>query len=160
MPTRTYTYTEPDELAAAVRELPYLEVLQRIRAGTLPRPSVLESMDMRVEEAEPGRVTFSGIPSTAYCNPTGTLHGGWYATLLDSVVGSAIQSMLPAGKGQTTLEFKINLVRPARLDGRPVRCTGHARHVGRRTGTAEGEIVDADGRLLAHGSTTCMVFDF
>ena len=159
MPTRTVTYTEPDELAAAMREFSYLEVLQRMLAGTLPYPSIMESLDMRVEAAEAGHVVFSGIPSAAFCNPLGTLHGGWYATLLDSAVGSAIHSTLPAGKAQTTLEFKINMVRGAKLDGRPVRCEARARHVGRRTGTAEGDIVDADGKLLAHGSTTCLILD-
>ncbi|MCA8927243.1 MAG: PaaI family thioesterase [Alphaproteobacteria bacterium] len=160
MPTRTIRYTDPETLAEAARDLPYLELLHRMKAGTLPRSTMMESLDLWMEEAEAGRVVFAGTPHIAFSNPLGTLHGGWYASLLDSVLGSAIQSTLPAGKGQTTLEFKINMVRAARLDGRPVRCEARARHVGRRTGTAEGEIVDADGKLLAHGSTTCLILDF
>ena len=160
MPTRTHTYTEPEILAAAVRELPYLEVLLRMKSGDLPRSSIMESLDLYMAEAESGRVVFTGTPHDAYSNPVGTLHGGWYAALLDSVMGSAVQSPLPAGKGQTTLEFKLNFIRAAKIDGRPVRCEARARHVGRRTGTAEGEIVDADGKLLAHGSTTCLILDF
>ena len=160
MPERTYTYTDPAILAEAVRTMPYLDVLLAMKAGELPRSSTMESLDLWLEAAEPGHVVFTGIPSAAYCNPIGTLHGGWYGALLDTAVGSAIQTTLPAGKGQTTLEFKINLVRPAKLDGRPVRCVARARHLGRRTGTAEGDIVDADGKLLAHASTTCLMLDF
>ena len=160
MPTRSYTYTDPAELAAAVRELPYLEVLLRMKAGALPRSSTMESLDMHVEEAEAGRVVFTGTPHEAYSNPIGTLHGSWYVALLDTALGSAVQTTLPAGKGQTTLELKLNFVRPVKLDGRPVRCECRVRHAGRRTGTAEGDIVDADGKLLAHGSTTCLIFDF
>jgi len=143
-----------------MREIAYLDLLLRMKAGRLPRSSMMESLDLHVEEAEAGRVVFTGTPHEAYSNPLGTLHGGWYASLLDSVLGSAVQTMLPAGKGQTTLEFKLNFVRAVQLDGRPVRCEARARHVGRRTGTAEGEIVDADGKLLAHGSTTCLILDF
>ena len=160
MPTRTYSYTEPEALAQAVQELPYLEVLLRMKAGTLPRSTMMETLDLHMEEAEPGRVVFTGTPSVVFSNPVGTLHGGWYASLLDSVLGSAVQSTLPAGKGQTTLEVKVNMVRAVKLDGRPVRCEARARHVGRRTGTAEGDITDADGKLLAHGSTTCLILDF
>jgi uncharacterized protein (TIGR00369 family) len=143
-----------------VQELPYLEVLLRMKAGTLPRSSTMESLDMAMEDAHEGRVVFTGVPSLAYSNPVGTLHGSWYAALLDTALGSAVQSHLPAGKGQTTLELKVNFVRAVKIDGRPVRCECRSRHVGRRTGTAEGDIVDADGKLLAHGSTTCLIFDF
>ena len=160
MPIRTYTYTEPDALSAAVRELPYLEVLQRWKDGTLQRSTTMESFDLHVLEAEEGRVVFTGTPTIYYSNPIGTLHGGWYTALLDTALGSAVQSHLPAGKGQTTLELKVNFVRAVKLDGRPVRCECRSRHVGRRTWTAECDIVYADGKLLAHGSTTCLVFDF
>jgi uncharacterized protein (TIGR00369 family) len=160
MPTRTYTYTEPDALTTAVRELPYLDVLRGWRDGTLQRSTTMESFDLNVLEADTGRVVFSGLPSVVYSNPIGTLHGGWYSTLLDTALGSAVQSHLKAGQGQTTLELKLNFVRAVKLDGRPVRCECRSRHVGRRTGTAEGDIVDADDKLLAHGSTTCLIFDF
>lgn len=128
--------------------------------GSLPRATMMETLDFHITSAEPGKVTFSGTPGTFALNPMATLHGGWYASLLDSALGCAVQSTLPFGKGQTTLEFKINLVRAAKLDGRPVLCQAQTRHVGRRTGTAEGDIVDADGKLLAHASTTCLILDF
>jgi uncharacterized protein (TIGR00369 family) len=160
MPTRTYTYTEPDALTAAVRTMPYLDVLRGWRDGTLQRSTTMESFDLHVAEAETGRIVMTGLPSIHYANPIGTLHGGWYSTLLDTALGSAVQSHLKAGQGQTTLELKVNFVRAVKLDGRPVRCECRSRHVGRRTGTAEGDIVDADGKLLAHGSTTCLIFDF
>ena len=160
MPERTYPYSNPEALTAAVREMAYLDVLLGWKDGTLQRSTTMESFDFHVAEAEQGRVVFTGVPSLYYANPIGTLHGGWYSTLLDTALGSAVQSHLPAGKGQTTLELKVNFVRPVKLDGRPVRCACRSRHVGRRTGTAEGDIVDADGKLLAHGSTTCLIFDF
>jgi uncharacterized protein (TIGR00369 family) len=160
MQTRTYAYSEPEALSAAVREMPYLDILLGWKNGTLQRSTTMESFDLNVLEAEMGRVVFTGLPSIYYSNPIGTLHGGWYSTLLDTALGSAVQSHLPAGKGQTTLELKVNFVRAVKLDGRSVRCECRSRHVGRRTGTAEGDIVDADGKLLAHASTTCLIFDF
>ena len=160
MPKRIYPYSEPEALTAAVRKMPYLDVLLGWKNGTLQRSTTMESFDFYVEEAEAGRVVMTGVPSIYYSNPIGTLHGGWYSTLLDTALGSAVQSHLPTGKGQTTLELKVNFVRAVKLDGRPVRCECRSRHIGRRTGTAEGDIHDADGKLLAHGSTTCLIFDF
>ena len=160
MPTRTYTYSEPEALTKAVHELPYLEVLRGWRDGTLQRSTTMETFDLHVLKADAGQVVFQGFPSIYFSNPIGTLHGGWYSTLLDTALGSAVQSHLPAGKGQTTLELKVNFVRAAKFDGRPVRCECRSRHVGRRTGTAEGDIHDADGKLLAHASTTCLILDF
>jgi len=160
MPTRTYTDSEPEILSDAVQSMPYLDILQGWKKGTVQRSAMMESFELHVLEAEAGRVVFSGLPGAFYTNPIGTLHGGWYSTLLDTALGSAVQSHLPAGKGQTTLELKVNFVRAVKMDGRPVRCECRSRHVGRRTGTAEGDILDADGKLLAHGSTTCLIFDF
>lgn len=160
MPTRTYPYSDPETLSAAVQRLPYLDILLGWKDGSIQRSAMMESFDLHVLEAEAGRVVFSGLPGLFYSNPIGTLHGGWYSTLLDTALGSAVQSHLPAGTGQTTLELKVNFVRAVKMDGRPVRCECRSRHVGRRTGTAEGDIVDADGKLLAHGSTTCLIFDF
>ena len=160
MPERLVTYADPAELTRAVRELSFLEVLRRMIAGELPNSTMMDSLDLGIESAEPGRVVFTGTPGEAFLNPMGTLHGGWYGSLLDSALGCAVQTMLPLGKVQTTLEFKINLVRAVRLDGRPVRSEARTRHVGQRTGTAEGDIHDADGKLLAHASTTCLILDF
>jgi uncharacterized protein (TIGR00369 family) len=102
---------------------------------------------------------FQGTPQFKHLNPMGTVHGGWYATLLDSAVGCAVQTMLAPGQGYTTAELSVNLVRGARLDGGPLRAIGTVLHCGRQLATAEGKIVDAQGRLYAHATTTCLVFE-
>jgi uncharacterized protein (TIGR00369 family) len=102
---------------------------------------------------------FQGRPQRRHYNPLGTVHGGWFATLLDSAVGCAIHATLPAGKGYTTLELKVNMVRPLN-DGVPlVRAEGKVIHAGRQVATAEGRIVGPDGKLYAHATTTCLIFD-
>jgi uncharacterized protein (TIGR00369 family) len=111
-----------------------------------------------VVEAESGRVTIAVTPTGAHLNPWGTVHGGLTATLLDSCMGLAIQSMLDRGIGSTTLEFKISLVRPITLEIGQIRAEGKVLNCGRRVGAAEGRVTDAKGRLLAHGTTTCLVF--
>ena len=136
-----------------------LEFLQEICSGELPLPPISTVLDFFPVEVEPGRVVFQGTPKLAYYNPIGTVHGGWAATLLDSCVGCAIQSMLPAGKGYTTLELKVNFVRAITSDTGPMRAEGKVIHVGNRVGTAEGRLVDSAGRLYAHATTTCLIFD-
>jgi uncharacterized protein (TIGR00369 family) len=111
-----------------------------------------------VTEAASGRVVVTAQPSDAHLNPAGTVHGGLAATLLDTCMGLAIQSTLEEGVGQTTLEFKISLVRPITPDTGPIRAEGIVISRGRRVGTAEGRVTDATGRLLAHGTTTCLIF--
>ena len=101
---------------------------------------------------------FEGIPGPEHYNPIGTVHGGYTCTLLDSAMSCAVQSMCAAGMAYTTLELKVNLVRPITTETGPVRAEGSVIHVGRRTGTAEGKLLDASGKLLAHGTTTCLIF--
>ncbi|MCC5812325.1 MAG: PaaI family thioesterase [Ectothiorhodospiraceae bacterium] len=134
-----------------------LEFLQAIFSGELPHPPIGETLNFIPVLAEPGRVIFQGTPTAAHYNPIGSVHGGWAATLLDSCVGCAVQSMLPRGKGYTTLELKVNYVRALTPETGPVRAEGKVIHVGGRTATAEGRLVDAAGKLYAHASTTCMV---
>jgi uncharacterized protein (TIGR00369 family) len=130
-----------------------------IREGRLPPPPFAETFNCVEISMKPGEVVFQGRPERRYCNPMGQIHGGWFATLLDTVVGCAVHSTLPVGKGFTTLELKINMVR-ALTDRVPVvRAEGRIVHAGRQVATAEGRIVGPDGKLYAHATTTCMIFD-
>lgn len=133
-----------------------LEFLRALRDGRGPRVTMMETLNYRLTEVGDGRVVFESVPDDRILNPLGGVHGGYYATLLDSAMGCAIHSLLDAGVTYTTLEFKLNLIRPIR-PGIAVRAEGRVRHAGRRTATAEGDLSDAEGRLLAHGSTTCLV---
>jgi len=126
--------------------------------GTLPLNTLARTLDYDVVEAESGRVVVSLDPGNIHLNPAGTVHGGVAATLLDSCMGLAIQSTLEKGIGQTTVEFKISLIRPITPETGPVRAEGTVLNCGRRVGTAEGRITDGQGRLLAHGTTTCLIF--
>ncbi|MEZ5664228.1 MAG: PaaI family thioesterase [Burkholderiaceae bacterium] len=136
-----------------------LETLGAIFEGELPAPPMGETLDFVPIRMTPGQAVFQGRPQRRHYNPLGTVHGGWFATLLDSAVGCAIHTTLPAGRGYTTLELKVNLVR-ALTDAVPlVRAEGQVIHVGRQTGTAEGRIVGPDGKLYAHATTTCLIFD-
>jgi uncharacterized protein (TIGR00369 family) len=142
----------------AARGMSGLEIMQALLAGRFPYAPIAETLDFFLVEVAKGEATFQGTPLPAHLNPMGTVHGGWYATLLDSAVGCAVQTMLEPGQGYTTAELSVNLVRGARLDGGPLRAVGKVLHCGRQMATAEGRIVDADGRLYAHATTTCMVF--
>jgi uncharacterized protein (TIGR00369 family) len=127
--------------------------------GKLPAPPILQNIEPFGHFAEPGVVSFSSIPGFRHYNPIGSVHGGYAATLLDSAMGLAVHSMLPAGSGYTTLEFKISFIRGMTQDTGVVRSEGRTLNVGRRAATAEARITDAKGRLLAHATTTCLVFE-
>jgi uncharacterized protein (TIGR00369 family) len=135
-----------------------LEFVQGLVDGTLPLNTIARTLGYDVTEAAHGRVVVTAQPTGAHLNPAGTVHGGLAATLLDSAMGLAIQSTLEKGVAQTTLEFKISLVRPITPDTGPIRAEGTVMSRGRRVGTAEGRLTDGTGRLLAHGTTTCMIF--
>lgn len=136
-----------------------MEVFEAIFAGELPAPPIGETMDFVPVHMEPGIAIFQGRPQLRHYNPLGTVHGGWFCTLLDSALGCAVHTTLPAGMGYTTLELKVNMLRPL-TDAVPlVRAAGKVIHAGRQVATAEGRIVGPDGRLYAHATTTCMIFD-
>jgi uncharacterized protein (TIGR00369 family) len=141
------------------KELTGLEFVQGLADGTLPLNTLAQTLGYDVIEAESGRVVVTIEPSASHLNPAGTVHGGLSATLLDSCMGLAIQSTLEKGLGQTTLEFKVSLVRPVTPETGLIRAEGRVLHRGRRVGTAEGRITDGKGRLLAHGTTTCLIFE-
>lgn len=135
-----------------------LAFVQGLAHGELPLNTLARTLGYDVREAARGRAVVTFVPTDAHLNPAGTVHGGVTATLLDSCMGLAVQSMLDKGMGQTTLEFKISLVRPITPDTGPVRAEGAVLNCGRRIGTAEGRVIDDKGRLLAHGTTTCLIF--
>lgn len=137
-----------------------LEFIEGIHAGRLPAPPIGETLKYALYAVEAGRVVFRGKPFFGAMNPIGGIHGGWFGTLLDSCMACAVQTTLPKGRGYTTLEYKINILRPLAHDSGPVDAIGTVSHSGRRTATAEGRIVGVeDGKLYATGSTTCLVFD-
>lgn len=140
------------------KEMSGLEFVQGLTDGTLPLNTIAQTLGYDVAEAAHGRVVVTALPNDTHLNPSGTVHGGFSATLLDSCMGLAIQSTLEQGTTQTTLEFKISLVRPITPETGPIRAEGLVLNRGRRIGTAEGRITDSDGRLLAHGTTTCLIF--
>lgn len=144
---------------AEMKGMSGFEFMSRIKDGKLPAAPIAESLNYDLESVEPGRVVFAGTPGFASYNPIGSVHGGWYGTLLDSCMACAVQTMLPAGQAYTTLEYKINILRAATVATGQLRAIGEVIRVGRRTGVAEGRIEDEAGKVYATGSTTCLVFD-
>jgi uncharacterized protein (TIGR00369 family) len=140
------------------KEMSGLEFVQGLASGTLPLNTIAQTLGYDVTEAASGRVVVTAEPTGAHLNPAGTVHGGLTATLLDSCMGLAILSTLERGVGQTTLEFKISLVRPITPETGLIKAEGVVLSCGRRVGTAEGRVTDGKGRLLAHGTTTCLIF--
>ena len=135
-----------------------LEQLRAMAAGQVPRPPISALMDIRASRFEPGVAVFEGTPAEFHYNPIGVVHGGFAATILDSALGCAVHTTLAPGERYTTLEIKINYVRPITLDTGPVTAEARVLHRGRTSATAEGRLVSVrDGKLLAHGTTTCQV---
>lgn len=130
---------------------------RRMLADGTPRTPMASLLNLSLLEADEGRVVFGAVPSRAHYNGLGVVHGGLAATLLDSALGCAINTMAPPGKVFTTLELKINYTRPLTREVGPVRCEARVIHIGSRVATAEGRVVDARGKLYAHGTTTCIV---
>jgi uncharacterized protein (TIGR00369 family) len=158
MPDRIASKTYGTVSAERQKELTGLQFVQGLVDGTLPLNTIAETLGYDVIEAAHGRVAVTAEPNGSHLNPSGTVHGGLAATLLDSCMGLAIRSTLDKGVGSTTLEFKISLVRPITPDTGPIKAEGVVLNCGRRVGTAEGRITDRQGRLLAHGTTTCLIF--
>ncbi|AXS39555.1 PaaI family thioesterase [Breoghania sp. L-A4] len=151
---RTYGVVSPGDAAGKTG----LEVLQGIIDARLPAPPIARTLSFALREAEHGRAVFAGTPTFDSYNPLGTVHGGWTATLLDSALACAVHSTLAAGEGYTTMEFKVNCVRPITEATGELVCEGRIIHRGRRMATSEASLRDADGTLYAHGTETCMIF--
>lgn len=152
---KTYGVVSPDKR----QHLTGLEFVQGLTSGSLPLNQMAATLGYDIVEAEKGRVVITANPTEAHFNPWGTVHGGLAATLLDSCMGLAIQSTVDKGVGSTTLEFKISFVRPITVETGAIRAEGKVLSSGRRTGTAEGRVTDGQGRLLVHGTTTCLIFE-
>ena len=146
-------------LLEQVAGLTGLQVMQGMLRGELPHAHIGDTMDFFFISVDLGEVVLQGTPQTKHLNPIGTVHGGWYATLLDSAVGCAVHTMMPPGRGYTTAELSVNLVRAAPVGKEPLRVIGKVLHCGKQLATAEGRIVDAAGKLYAHATTTCLVFE-
>jgi uncharacterized protein (TIGR00369 family) len=159
MPTRTANKTFGTVSADRQKAMSGLEFVQGLVDGTLPLNTIAQTLGYDVTEAASGRVVVTAEPSGIHLNPAGTVHGGLAAALLDSCMGLAVQSTLEKGVGQTTLEFKISLLRSITPETGEIKAEGIVLSRGRRVGTAEGRITDGQGRLLAHGTTTCLIFE-
>lgn len=136
-----------------------LQQMQAMLDGLAPRPPISETMDFLLISVEDGQAVFQGRPQFKHYNPLGGVHGGWFATLLDSALGCAVHTTLPVDRGYTTLEFKVNLVRGLSDKVPLVRAIGQVVHRGRQVTTAEANLIGHDGKLYAHASTTCLLFD-
>jgi uncharacterized protein (TIGR00369 family) len=158
MTEQTISKTYGTVSADRQREMTGLAFVQGLADGSLPLNTIARTLGYDIIEAAEGRVMVAAEPGADHLNPAGTVHGGFAATLLDSCMGLAIQSTLEQGLGQTTVEFKISLVRPITQETGTIRAEGVVLNRGRRVGTAEGRITDVKGRLLAHGTTTCLIF--
>lgn len=136
-----------------------LAQMQAMLDGDLPPPPIALTLDFLLVEVARGKAVFQGKPQFRHYNPLGTVHGGWFATLLDSALGCAVHTTLETGSGYTTLEFKVNLVRALTEKVPLVRAVGEVTHRGRQVSTAEARLIGHDGRLYAHASTTCLIFE-
>ena len=136
-----------------------MEVMTAMLDGKLPYPHIADTLDFALIEVAPGKAVFQGTPQLKHYNPLGTVHGGWYATMLDSAVGCAVHTMMPVGRAYTTAELSVNIVRAASHKTGPLRAIGTVIHCGRQLATAEARIVGPDGKLYAHATTTCLVFE-
>lgn len=155
---RTVRWDDPAPSAEAAGRLAGLPFLEAIRDGRLPAPPVSRLMGFTLAEVDAGRAVFECEPSESHYNPIGTVHGGVISTLLDSALSCAIHTTLPAGSGYTTVELKVNFVRPVVAGTGRLRSEGRVIHVGNRLATAEARLTDADGKLYAHAVGTCLVF--
>jgi uncharacterized protein (TIGR00369 family) len=154
--TRTYTWQDAAPMAQEARALSGLEFLRHVVAGKWVAP-IGSTLDYTLVEVDAGRAVFGMRPAEFHYNPIGSVHGGIYCTLLDSAMACAVHSTLPAGTGYTTVELKVNLVRPITKDTGYIRAEGRLVHAGKTTAIAEGRIIDEQGRLYAHATTTCMI---
>ena len=156
--TRTVTWEDPLVSARAGATLSGIDYLRAIAQGKLPPPPIALLLGFDIAEVAEGRVVFTAETGEHQYNPIGVVHGGLAATLLDSAMGCAVHSRLPAGRGYTTLEIKVNYVRAIKRESGPLRAIGTVVHMGGKTATAEARLLDREGRLVAHGTTTCMLF--
>jgi uncharacterized protein (TIGR00369 family) len=153
----TVTWEDPFAAFEQGKKLTPIDYLRAIRDGRIPAPPIAKLLGMDLVEVEEGKAVFALTPAEQHYNPIGVVHGGIAFTMLDSAMGCTVQTLLPPGKGYTTLEIKANLVRAITLKTGPIRATARIVHMGKQTATAEGKVEDAAGKLYAHGTTTCLI---
>lgn len=136
-----------------------LEQMQAMLNGDIPFAAIAQTLDFLIVEVGEGSAVFQGTPGPQHLNPMGTVHGGWFATLLDSALGCAVHTKMPPGRAYTTAELSVNIVRALTPKVQRVRAIGRVIHCGRQLATAEAQLVGPDGTLYAHATTTCLVFD-
>ncbi len=156
--SRTITWTDPRPQAMRALTMSGVDYLRAMASGELPGPPIAAHLGMGFVSVEPGDVVFTAVPDESHYNPIGSVHGGFYATLLDSVCGCAVHSTLPVGQAYTSLELKVSFLRQITVDTGPVTAHGWVTKPGSKAAFAEGDIRDADGRLLATASSACLVF--
>ncbi|WP_329309767.1 PaaI family thioesterase [Streptomyces sp. NBC_01262] len=156
--SRTFDWEDPNILATAIGQDSGLDVMREMLTGRLPAPPIAATLGMTLEEAEHGRVVFALIPGEEHYNPMGSVHGGVYATVLDSATGCAVMSVLPKGMGYTSLDLNVKFLRPITADTGKIRAVGTVLNSGRRTALAQAELFDPADRLLAHATSSCLLF--
>ncbi|MEU5637713.1 PaaI family thioesterase [Streptomyces rishiriensis] len=156
--TRTYSWDDPAIPAQAAAGMAGLDFLCEVQAGRLAAAPVGRTLDFALDEVEHGRAVFSLVPGEEHYNPIGSMHGGVFATLLDSAAGCAVQSTLPQGMAYTSLDLTVKFLRPVTVDTGRVRAVGTVISGGRRTALAQAQLVDAADRLLAHATSSCLLF--
>ncbi len=158
MSSRTYGWADPRQTAEASQTMAGIDFLRAMMNGQLAQCAYQQTMEYDLVEVGDGRVVFAGKAAEYMLNPLGSVHGGYYAGMLDSALGCAIHSRLPAGQTYTTLEFKLNMVRAIPTDGRVIRAIGEVVHPGRKIATSEARLEDDGGKLYAHATCSCMIF--
>ena len=158
--SRTFTWADPMQVADALRNPGRMRALEAWAEGRAAGAPICELMNIRLAEVSEGRVVFTGRPEEYHYNPMGTVHGGFAAALIDSATGLAVASVLPEDKGWTTIDLNVSFVRAMTAATGPVRCEADIVHKGSRLVTAQARVTDADGKLYAHGSTTCLVLEW
>ncbi|MEP1576251.1 PaaI family thioesterase [Roseibium album] len=134
-----------------------LDIFERMMAGDLPAPPIMIHSNIRMKEFEEGRAVFTGLPAKEFLNPLGTVHGGWISTLIDTALSCAVHTTLKPGEFYTTTSLNVNMVRPLQANSGEVTCEGRIVHRGSRLATAEGDLRNAEGKLIAHGTVSCMI---
>lgn len=155
--SRSFSWADPSISVEAARGRSGLELMQALLAGDIPPPPITQALGFRLAAAEPGEAVFELDPGEHHYNPIGSVHGGVYATVLDSACGCAVHTMLPEGVGYTSLDLTVKFLGTIRSDTGTVTCTGRVTHLGRRTALAEATLSDGDGRLLATATSSCLI---
>ncbi|HBA52874.1 PaaI family thioesterase [Syntrophorhabdus aromaticivorans] len=156
--TRTVTWADPALCMEEAGRMSGLDYMRALKDGEVTPPPICNLIDFKATRVEPGLTVFEITPAEYHYNPFGAVHGGIASLILDSAMACAVHSMLPKGVGYTSLEVKVNFIRPITVEAGPLICEGRAIHVGKRTATAEAKLTDKEGKVYAHGLTTCMIF--